>query len=175
MKTTSVAIIMCLNIGVDPPDVLKVRLCKSKPASDRSPLRRLLPGPESPPQAHLPCGLRHPSARSKSHLHPAQVSPCARAECWIEPSSMQPQKALDSIGKALQSQYERWQPRARYKLQLDPTVDDVRKLCLSCRRNAKGERVLVHFNGAARLPRHCAPFNSARRLQPQLAASQPRA
>ena len=35
----------------------------------------------------------------------------------------------------------------RYKLQLDPTVDDVRKLCLSCRRNAKGERVLVHFNG----------------------------
>lgn len=27
-------------------------------------------------------------------------------------------------------------------------MDDVRKLCLSCRRNAKGERVLVHFNGA---------------------------
>ena len=56
-------------------------------------------------------------------------------------------QALEMIGKALQAQYERWQPRARYKLQLDPTVEDVKKLCLSCRRNAKNERVLVHYNG----------------------------
>ena len=77
MKTMSVALILCLNIGVDPPDVLK-------------------------------------------------ISPCARMQCWINPLSMQPQKALDAIGKALQAQYERWQPRAKYKLQLDPTVEDVR-------------------------------------------------
>jgi len=44
-------------------------------------------------------------------------------EWWINPLSMQPQKALDAIGKALQAQYERWQPRAKYKLQLDPTVE----------------------------------------------------
>ena len=98
MKTTSVALVLCLNIGVDPPDVLK-------------------------------------------------ISPCARMQCWINPLSMQPQKALDAIGKALQAQYERWQPRAKYKLQLDPTVEDVKKLCLSCRRNAKNERVLLHYNG----------------------------
>ena len=65
MKTMSVALIMCLNIGVDPPDVLK-------------------------------------------------IAPCARAECWINPLLGPPAKALDAIGKALQAQYERWQPRARY-------------------------------------------------------------
>ena len=98
MKTTSVALILCLNIGVDPPDVLK-------------------------------------------------ISPCARMQCWINPLAMQAQKALDCIGKALQAQYERWQPRAKYRLQLDPTVEDVKKLCASCRRNAKNERVLLHYNG----------------------------
>ncbi|CAI5499267.1 unnamed protein product, partial [Closterium sp. Naga37s-1] len=98
MKTSSVAIVLCLNIGVDPPDVIK-------------------------------------------------ISPCARVECWIDPFSMQAQKALDSIGKNLQAQYERWQPKARYKVQLDPTVEALKKLCLTCRRNAKAERVLFHYNG----------------------------
>lgn len=61
---------------------------------------------------------------------------------------MAPQKALENIGKTLQTQYERWQPRvfyknlifnfviffkARYKLCLDPTVEEVKKLCLSLR------------------------------------------
>lgn len=37
--------------------------------------------------------------------------------------------------------------QARYKVELDPTKDDVRKLCLSCRKTAKTERVLFHYNG----------------------------
>ena len=40
-------------------------------------------------------------------------------------------------GKNLQAQYERWQPRAKYKTHLDPTMDDVKKLAISCRRSAK--------------------------------------
>ena len=44
---------------------------------------------------------------------------------------------MDAIGTNLQKQYERWQPRARYKQSLDPTVDDVKKLCTTLRRNAK--------------------------------------
>lgn len=60
---------------------------------------------------------------------------------------MVPQKALEMIGGSLQKQYERWQPRARYKQTLDPTIDDVKKLCNSLRRNAKEERVLFHYNG----------------------------
>ncbi|EFN54506.1 hypothetical protein CHLNCDRAFT_135218 [Chlorella variabilis] len=98
LKTTAVALVMCLNIGVDPPDVIK-------------------------------------------------ISPCARLECWVDPLSMQAPKALDTIGKNLQAQYERWQPRAKYKMHLDPTTEDVKKLAISCRRTAKGERVLFHYNG----------------------------
>uniref|UniRef100_A0A3B3D7F1 Regulatory associated protein of MTOR, complex 1 n=1 Tax=Oryzias melastigma TaxID=30732 RepID=A0A3B3D7F1_ORYME len=63
------------------------------------------------------------------------------------PLSMSPQKALETIGANLQKQYENWQPRARYKQSLDPTVDEVKKLCTSLRRNAKEERVLFHYNG----------------------------
>ncbi|CAL5222212.1 g4544 [Coccomyxa viridis] len=98
LKTTAVALVLCLNIGVDPPDVIK-------------------------------------------------ISPCARLECWVDPLSMQPPKALETIGKNLQAQYERWQPRAKYKTHLDPTMDDVKKLAISCRRTAKNERVLFHYNG----------------------------
>ncbi|VDM41062.1 unnamed protein product [Toxocara canis] len=98
MKTVSVALVLCLNIGVDPPDVQK-------------------------------------------------PNPCARQECWIDPHGMNPQKAIAKIASALQKNYERWQPRARYKNANDPTVEDVRRLCQSMRRNAKDERVLFHYNG----------------------------
>eukprot|EP00944_MAST-04C_sp_MAST-4C-sp1_P007823 g7823.t1 len=54
---------------------------------------------------------------------------------------------MDAIGSRLQQQYERWQPRARYKTLLDPTVSLVKKLCGSLRRQAKGERILFHYNG----------------------------
>jgi hypothetical protein len=47
------------------------------------------------------------------------------------------------IGIELQKQYERWQPRARYKHCLDPTAEDVRKLCISLRKNAKVNFILI--------------------------------
>ncbi|XGW30428.1 hypothetical protein V3C99_009419 [Haemonchus contortus] len=99
MKTVSVALVLCLHIGVDPPD--------------------------SVPKA---------SAR-------------ARLEAWVDPYSCNPQKAAYKIATSLQKSYEKWQPRARYKSVTDPTSDDVRKLCVSMRRNAKDERVLFHYNG----------------------------
>jgi regulator-associated protein of mTOR len=37
--------------------------------------------------------------------------------------------------------------KARYKPCLDPTLEDVKKLCISLRRSAKEERVLFHYNG----------------------------
>ena len=55
--------------------------------------------------------------------------------------------AAAAAGKNLQAQYERWQPKAKYRTHLDPTVEDVKKLAQSCRRNAKSERVLFHYNG----------------------------
>jgi regulator-associated protein of mTOR len=40
-----------------------------------------------------------------------------------------------------------WQPRAKYRLSLDPSIDDTKKLCCSLRKSAKDERVLFHYNG----------------------------
>lgn len=75
------------------------------------------------------------------------MQPCAKLEGWIDPLAMAPQKALEGIANQLQKQYERWQPRARYKQSLDPTVDEVKKLCTSLRRTSKHDRVLFHYNG----------------------------
>jgi regulator-associated protein of mTOR len=47
----------------------------------------------------------------------------------------------------LLQQYEFWQPRARYKTLLDPTAEEVKKLCQGLRRSAKEERILLHYNG----------------------------
>ena len=55
----------------------------------------------------------------------------------VDPLSMNSQKALEQVGNNLQRQYERWQPRARYKQLLDPTTEDARKLCIALRKNAK--------------------------------------
>ncbi|CAI4228782.1 unnamed protein product [Auanema sp. JU1783] len=99
MKTVSVALVFCLHIGIDPPDM----------------------GPK--PENH------------------------ARLEGWIDPFACHPSRAIVKITQSVQKSYERWQPRARYKVASDPTAEDVRKLCLSMRRNAKDERVLFHYNG----------------------------
>lgn len=58
--------------------------------------------------------------------------------------------------------------QARYKQSLDPTVDEVKKLCTSLRRNAKEERVLFHYNGHG-VPRPTVNgeiwvFNKVRRI-----------
>ena len=99
MKTTSVALVLCLNIGTDPPDVVK-------------------------------------------------PSPCARRECWIDPfTSQSREKTLEAIGSALENQYRVLQSRAVYRQLLDPTVEDLRKLCQSLRRRSRGDRVLFHYNG----------------------------
>ncbi|KAI9355379.1 raptor N-terminal caspase like domain-containing protein [Zopfochytrium polystomum] len=98
LKTVTVAIVLCLNIGIDPPDVVK-------------------------------------------------TNPCAKLECWVDPLSLPPQKALETIGRNLQQQYEVWQPRARYKLSLDPSVEETKKLCCSLRKFAREDRVLFHYNG----------------------------
>lgn len=51
-------------------------------------------------------------------------------------------------GLTVVSIYVYWlQARAKYKQALDPTMEDVKKLCASLRRNAKSDRLLFHYNG----------------------------
>lgn len=82
----------------------------------------------------------------------AKPHPCAVLECWIDPRSVSRSKAKEIIGERLEQQYAKWQlARAarplKYRRALDPTVDDVRALCLQLRRQARNERVLIHYNG----------------------------
>lgn len=76
-----------------------------------------------------------------------RTTPGAKLEAWVDPSSMAVQKALETIGKSLQAQYETLAIRTRYKQYLDPSVEETKKFCVSLRRNAKDERVLFHYNG----------------------------
>jgi len=98
MKTAGVALVVCLNIGTDPPDVVKPH-------------------------------------------------PCARKECWMDPTGQPKQKALEAIGNLLQQQYEKWQSKAKYKQCLDPTSEDLRRICINLRKAARNDRLLLHYNG----------------------------
>jgi len=98
MRTAGVAIVLCLNIGTDPPDIVK-------------PINS------------------------------------ARKECWLDPFSQGKEKMLTEIGNALQRQYEKWQAKAKYKQSLDPTSEDLRRICVNLRKAAKNDRLLLHFNG----------------------------
>jgi regulator-associated protein of mTOR len=98
LKTISAALALCLNIGVDPPDVIR-------------------------------------------------TTPSARMECWVDPLGLPPPKALETIGKNLQAQYESLSVRTRYKQYLDPSIEETKKFLTGMRRNAKDERVLFHYNG----------------------------
>ena len=100
LKTVGAALVLCLNLGVDPPDVVR------------------------PPGT-------------------------VRTIAGVDVGGDSAQRVLDTIGRTLQAQYEAWQPRARVKLCLDPTPEDVKKLLLALRRSHSGrdERLLLHFNG----------------------------
>lgn len=75
-------------------------------------------------------------------MHPASVL----ILIFLEPDLLYVSLLKDLIA-LLQAQYERWQPRAKYRLSLDPTTSDVQRICLASRKTAKNERVLFHFNG----------------------------
>jgi regulator-associated protein of mTOR len=103
MKTVGVGLVMALNVGTDPPDIIKPH-------------------------------------------------PCAKLQCWMDPSSVTRQRAKEQIGERLEAQYARWQQQRaarplKYRRALDPTVEDVRALCLWLRRQARHERILFHYNG----------------------------
>ncbi|KAJ5492588.1 Target of rapamycin complex 1 subunit mip1 [Penicillium diatomitis] len=77
-------------------------------------------------------------------------NPTSKLECWVDPTSTTAgaqNKIMEQIGKKLQEQYETLSLRTRYKQYLDPSVDETKKFCMSLRRNAKDERVLLHYNG----------------------------
>ena len=79
----------------------------------------------------------------------SKPTPCATKLCWLDPSGVSRAKAREIIGERLEEQYAKWQQRVKlkYKRALDPTVEDIRNLCITMRRHAKSERLLLHYNG----------------------------
>jgi len=78
--------------------------------------------------------------------------PCAVLQCWMDPRSVSRAQAKELIGERLEQQYAKWQLARtarplKYRRALDPTVEDVRNLCVQLRRQARNERVLLHYNG----------------------------
>lgn len=78
--------------------------------------------------------------------------PCAKLQTWLDPTSVSRAKAKEKIGERLQAQYSQWQQQRttaplKYRRALDPTVEDVRQLCLWLRRKAGNDRILLHYNG----------------------------
>ncbi len=76
-----------------------------------------------------------------------RCSPCAKLESWIDPSLAPAAVSAEAIAKALQAQYEPWQARARVRIVIKPTNEELKRLCVTLRRHAKNDRVLIHYNG----------------------------
>ncbi|KAL2263423.1 hypothetical protein VTK26DRAFT_6884 [Humicola hyalothermophila] len=76
-----------------------------------------------------------------------RTNPGAKLEAWQDPTVPPVGKALESIGNALQTQYETLAFRTRCKQYLDPSIEETKKLGAYHRRVAKDERVLFHYNG----------------------------
>ncbi|KZP15647.1 hypothetical protein FIBSPDRAFT_895647 [Athelia psychrophila] len=98
LKTANAALVLCLNIDVDPPDIVK-------------------------------------------------TNPCAILECWVDPHTMPSHKALEAIGSNLQHQFEGLSLKIPYKPILDPSYEDLRRFCMTLRKQAKDDTVLFYYNG----------------------------
>ncbi|KAI0673943.1 hypothetical protein C8Q78DRAFT_662134 [Trametes maxima] len=98
IKTAHAALVLCLNIDVDPPDIIK-------------------------------------------------TNPCAVLEAWVDPHTMPSHKALEVIGTNLQHQFEGLNPKISYKPILDPSKEDLRRFCVTLRKQAMDDAVLFHYNG----------------------------
>ena len=137
MKTVSVALVLCLNLGVDPPDIIKPEPCARleawfDPVTNKPVPTTLVPQPPQQPFA----------------IPTANTAPVPDGQPAPNSTSPNPaQKALEIIANNLQTQYELWQPRSRYKHLLDPTAEDLKKLLSALRRHAREDRVLMHYNG----------------------------
>ena len=54
---------------------------------------------------------------------------------------------METIGLALTEQDKKWQDKVIHKLCLDTICEDLRRTCATLRRQAKSDRLLLHYNG----------------------------
>ncbi|KAJ2716338.1 Target of rapamycin complex 1 subunit kog1 [Coemansia spiralis] len=122
LRTVGALLVICLNLGIDPPGVPRPK--------ERAVLEAWV-DPNAPVQAPTPEEIAlHAANGNKS----GQSAPRERAP-------------LKAIGENLQRQYELIHRHAKYKTIPDCTLEDLPKYCKQYRRMAKDERLLFHYNG----------------------------
>ncbi|KAJ1979308.1 Target of rapamycin complex 1 subunit kog1 [Dimargaris xerosporica] len=72
---------------------------------------------------------------------------CAKMEAWVDPFAEPSANAISRIAQNLQKQYEFLLQTLRFKLLMDPTIEDTKRYTVGMRRQAKGGRILFHYNG----------------------------
>lgn len=138
MKTGYVALALCLNIGVDPPDVIKISPCARMECwiGNRLVITLFFTICRLATEGDR-CGIWFGVGLVPFMLLTFMRTDCSTWSTWIididilfwwssvwrdtlwdscafaDPFSTTSSKALDAIGKNLQVQYERWQPRVR--------------------------------------------------------------
>lgn len=74
-----------------------------------------------------------------------QIPPFATLECWLEP--LRVAGGMLEMTNALQAQYARVLPRAKFRLMSEPTTEEVHSLRDAVRAHARDDRILFHYNG----------------------------
>jgi regulatory associated protein of mTOR len=79
-------------------------------------------------------------------------NPCAVLQTWLDPRSVSRSQAKEWIADRLEHQYAKWQLARtarplKVRKAVDPTVEEVRAVCIGLRRQARNERALWHYNG----------------------------
>ena len=136
MKTAGIGLIMALNVGTDPPDIIKPYPC-AKLQCWMDPLS------VSRAKAKEKIGDRLEKQYSK-FLQQSQ-----RGGSSSTSNNNTSNNTSNSSTQQQQSQSSSQSNKNpfKYRKALDPTVEDVRGLCLWLRKQARTERILLHYNG----------------------------
>ncbi|KAJ2156017.1 Target of rapamycin complex 1 subunit kog1, partial [Coemansia sp. RSA 552] len=130
LRTVGALLVVCLNIGTDPPDLVRPLKRSVLEAWIDPNLKVTVPTPEE-------LAVQQAAAAAANGGGAAQASR----------SSTRERTPMKMIGENLLRQFEHIQRHAKYKLLLDCAMEDLRKYCMQYRRMAKDERLMFHYNG----------------------------
>ncbi|KAJ1868946.1 Target of rapamycin complex 1 subunit kog1, partial [Coemansia sp. RSA 990] len=122
IRTTGALLVVCLNLGIDPPDLVRPKNCAKLEA---------WVDPTVPVQVPTPEELALQAAKSGGTQH----------------QNTNERTPLNMIGENLHRQFEVINRHASYRTLLDCAMESMRKACVLLRRKAKDERVMFYYNG----------------------------
>ncbi|KAJ2882353.1 Target of rapamycin complex 1 subunit kog1, partial [Coemansia asiatica] len=129
LRTLGALLVVCLNLGTDPPDLVR-------PAK-RAVLEAWV-DPTVPVQMPTPEELALQAANNNNNNNNGST---------VQRSAARERTPMKAIGENLLRQFEGIQSNAKYKPLLDCAIEDLRKACTQFRRGVREERLLFYYNG----------------------------